>query len=83
MCVVPAEMPALKVLRRKTCATSGDKHTAGEKPLSGAKIVGCTHVTAQSAVSPGGVVSHCTGQRYGLWVWLVTAQVSDMAWVCG
>ena len=40
-----AEMPGLKVLRRKTCASTGDK------PLSGAKIIGCTHVTAQLAVS--------------------------------
>ncbi len=37
-------MPGLKVLRRKTCANTGDK------PLSGAKIIGCTHITAQSAV---------------------------------
>ena len=42
-------MPGLKLLRRKTCTT-------GDKPLKGARIVGCTHVTAKSAVSP--VYSH-------------------------
>ena len=35
------EMPGLMLLRRKTCASTGDK------PLKGARIVGCTHVTAQ------------------------------------
>ncbi|XP_026549469.1 putative adenosylhomocysteinase 3, partial [Notechis scutatus] len=34
-------MPALMALR---------KRAQGEKPLSGAKIVGCTHITAQTAV---------------------------------
>ncbi|KFW85801.1 Putative adenosylhomocysteinase 2, partial [Manacus vitellinus] len=29
------------------------KRAQGEKPLAGAKIVGCTHITAQTAVSPG------------------------------
>lgn len=36
------EMTALMALR---------KSAQGEKPLAGAKIVGCTHVTAQTAVS--------------------------------
>ena len=27
------------------------KSAQGEKPLAGAKIVGCTHITAQTAVS--------------------------------
>ena len=36
-----SEMPGLMLLRRKTCASTGDK------PLKGARIVGCTHVTAQ------------------------------------
>lgn len=36
------EMTALMALR---------KAAQGEKPLAGAKIVGCTHVTAQTAVS--------------------------------
>lgn len=27
------------------------KRAQGEKPLAGAKIVGCTHITAQTAVS--------------------------------
>lgn len=36
------EMPALMALR---------KRAQGEKPLAGAKIVGCTHITAQTAVS--------------------------------
>uniref|UniRef100_A0A8C5NT22 Adenosylhomocysteinase n=1 Tax=Junco hyemalis TaxID=40217 RepID=A0A8C5NT22_JUNHY len=36
-----AEMPALMALR---------KRAQGEKPLAGAKIVGCTHITAQTAV---------------------------------
>lgn len=36
------EMPGLMALR---------KRAHGDKPLSGAKIVGCTHVTAQIAVS--------------------------------
>uniref|UniRef100_A0A8B9L6M9 MET proto-oncogene, receptor tyrosine kinase n=1 Tax=Astyanax mexicanus TaxID=7994 RepID=A0A8B9L6M9_ASTMX len=35
------EMPALVMLR---------KATQGEKPLAGAKIVGCTHITAHTAV---------------------------------
>lgn len=34
-------MPALKILR---------KRAGGEKPLAGAKIAGCTHITAQTAV---------------------------------
>ncbi|MEE6519233.1 hypothetical protein FKM82_030869 [Ascaphus truei] len=34
-------MPALMALR---------KRAQGEKPLAGAKIVGCTHITAQTAV---------------------------------
>ncbi len=36
------EMTALMALR---------KAAQGEKPMAGAKIVGCTHVTAQTAVS--------------------------------
>lgn len=36
-----AEMPALMALR---------KRAQGEKPLAGAKVVGCTHITAQTAV---------------------------------
>uniref|UniRef100_A0A3B4BDV2 S-adenosyl-L-homocysteine hydrolase NAD binding domain-containing protein n=1 Tax=Periophthalmus magnuspinnatus TaxID=409849 RepID=A0A3B4BDV2_9GOBI len=35
------EMPALMELRRRA---------GGERPLAGAKIVGCTHITAQTAV---------------------------------
>ncbi|KAK7896205.1 hypothetical protein WMY93_021530 [Mugilogobius chulae] len=35
------EMPALMELRRKA---------GGERPLAGAKIVGCTHITGQTAV---------------------------------
>lgn len=35
-------MPALMALR---------KRAQGEKPLAGAKVVGCTHITAQTAVS--------------------------------
>uniref|UniRef100_A0A8D3C8U3 S-adenosyl-L-homocysteine hydrolase NAD binding domain-containing protein n=1 Tax=Scophthalmus maximus TaxID=52904 RepID=A0A8D3C8U3_SCOMX len=35
------QMPALMVLR---------KRAGGEKPLAGAKVVGCTHITAQTAV---------------------------------
>ncbi|XP_039663415.1 S-adenosylhomocysteine hydrolase-like protein 1 isoform X2 [Perca fluviatilis] len=35
------EMPALMVLRKRAC---------GEKPLAGAKVMGCTHVTSQTAV---------------------------------
>lgn len=46
MCVLfvapPTEMPALMALR---------KRAQGEKPLAGAKVVGCTHITAQTAVS--------------------------------
>lgn len=48
---------------RLTCAQSVDspdmsalislrKRAQGEKPLAGAKIVGCTHITAQTAVRP-------------------------------
>lgn len=35
-------MPALMALRKKA---------AEEKPLAGAKVIGCTHITAQTAVS--------------------------------
>ena len=35
-------MPGLMALR---------KRAQGDKPLAGAKIVGCTHITAQTAVS--------------------------------
>jgi len=37
-----SEMPGLMALR---------KRAQGDKPLNGAKIVGCTHITAQTAVS--------------------------------
>lgn len=36
------EMPALMALRKKL---------AEGKPLAGAKVIGCTHITAQTAVS--------------------------------
>ncbi|CAN9499182.1 unnamed protein product [Ophioblennius macclurei] len=39
--VAQQEMPALMALR---------KRAGGEKPLSSAKVVGCTHITAQTAV---------------------------------
>ncbi|XP_054632988.1 S-adenosylhomocysteine hydrolase-like protein 1 isoform X2 [Dunckerocampus dactyliophorus] len=39
--IAEQEMPALMVLRKKA---------EGEKPLAGAKVVGCTHITAQTAV---------------------------------
>jgi len=39
-----AEMPALLLLRKKTTCN-------GEKPLQGAKVIGCSHITAQAAVS--------------------------------
>ncbi|XP_078805006.1 S-adenosylhomocysteine hydrolase-like protein 1 isoform X5 [Oryzias latipes] len=39
--IAQQEMPALMILR---------KRTAGEKPLAGANVVGCTHITAQTAV---------------------------------
>ncbi|XP_034444633.1 S-adenosylhomocysteine hydrolase-like protein 1 isoform X1 [Hippoglossus hippoglossus] len=39
--IAQQEMPALMVLR---------KRAGGEKPLAGAKVVGCTHITAQTAV---------------------------------
>lgn len=39
--IAQQEMPALMVLR---------KRAGGEKPLTGAKVVGCTHITAQTAV---------------------------------
>lgn len=35
-------MPGLMLLRKRNCT---------DKPLEGAKIVACTHVTAQAAVS--------------------------------
>lgn len=41
-CLGCLEMPALMVLRKKA---------GGEKPLAGAKVMGCTHITAQTAVS--------------------------------
>ncbi|XP_076589059.1 S-adenosylhomocysteine hydrolase-like protein 1 [Chaetodon auriga] len=39
--IAEQEMPALMVLRKKA---------GGEKPLAGAKVLGCTHITAQTAV---------------------------------
>lgn len=42
LCPPLSEMPALMALR---------KRAQGEKPLAGAKVVGCTHITAQTAVS--------------------------------
>ncbi|KAM8891304.1 S-adenosylhomocysteine hydrolase-like protein 1 isoform 6-T6 [Spinachia spinachia] len=39
--IAQKEMPALMVLR---------KGAAGEKPLAGAKVLGCTHITAHTAV---------------------------------
>ena len=44
--LLSAEMPGLMLLRRKTCASTGDK------PLKGARIVGCTHITAQVYINP-------------------------------
>ncbi|XP_057693097.1 S-adenosylhomocysteine hydrolase-like protein 1 isoform X1 [Corythoichthys intestinalis] len=41
ICIAEQEMPALMVLRKKV---------GEEKPLAGAKVIGCTHVTAQTAV---------------------------------
>lgn len=38
------------------------KRAQGEKPLAGAKIVGCTHITAQTAVS-------LLGEKGGLLMW--------------
>ena len=40
--IAEQEMPALMDLRRRA---------QGDKPLNGARIVGCTHLSAQSAVS--------------------------------
>lgn len=39
--IAEQEMPGLMLLRKRNCT---------DKPLEGAKIVGCTHVTAQAAV---------------------------------
>ncbi|KAM9753974.1 S-adenosylhomocysteine hydrolase-like protein 1 isoform 1-T1 [Menidia menidia] len=39
--IAQQEMPGLMILR---------KRAGGEKPLAGAKVVGCTHITAQTAV---------------------------------
>ncbi|XP_041853137.1 S-adenosylhomocysteine hydrolase-like protein 1 isoform X2 [Melanotaenia boesemani] len=39
--IAQQEMPALMILR---------KRGGGEKPLAGAKVVGCTHITAHTAV---------------------------------
>ncbi len=37
------------------------KRAQGEKPLAGAKVVGCTHITAQTAVgSPQGFINSNT-----------------------
>jgi len=45
MCIV--EMPGIVALR---------KRAADDKPLKGAKIVGCTHINAQTAVSDFSIV---------------------------
>ncbi|XP_069018584.1 S-adenosylhomocysteine hydrolase-like protein 1 isoform X2 [Embiotoca jacksoni] len=39
--IAQREMPALMILRMRA---------GGEKPLAGARVVGCTHITAQTAV---------------------------------
>nr|XP_057930805.1 S-adenosylhomocysteine hydrolase-like protein 1 isoform X2 [Doryrhamphus excisus] len=39
--IAEQEMPAMMVLR---------KRAGGEKPLAGANVIGCTHITAQTAV---------------------------------
>ncbi len=56
-------MPGLMLLRRKTTAT-------GDKPLKGARIVGCTHITAQAAVSLNTVEplskGHVEASHFGL-----------------
>lgn len=49
ICVSLSEMPALMALR---------KRAQGEKPLAGAKVVGCTHITAQTAVSENAKHKH-------------------------
>lgn len=46
-----ADMSALISLR---------KRAQGEKPLAGANIVGCTHITAQTAVSVLITTNHCS-----------------------
>lgn len=46
-----SEMPGLIALR---------KRAQGDKPLQGAKIVGCTHITAQTAVS--WFITHCNSR---------------------
>ncbi|CAG12135.1 unnamed protein product, partial [Tetraodon nigroviridis] len=50
--IAEQEMPALMALR---------KRAQGEKPLAGAKVVGCTHITAQTAVSE----DHHSGPLWG------------------
>ena len=57
-------MPALMVLR---------KRAGGEKPLAGAKVLGCTHITAQTAVSSTHThTKHCL-------LWLVSSDRLEQA----
>uniref|UniRef100_A0A286XW63 Adenosylhomocysteinase like 2 n=1 Tax=Cavia porcellus TaxID=10141 RepID=A0A286XW63_CAVPO len=54
--IAEQEMPALMALR---------KRAQGEKPLAGAKIVGCTHITAQTAIlDDGGDLTHWIYKKY-------------------
>eukprot|EP00064_Thunnus_orientalis_P004898 superscaffoldBa00000464_g4911 len=54
--IAEQEMPALMALR---------KRAQGEKPLAGAKVVGCTHITAQTAIlDDGGDLTHWIYKKY-------------------
>lgn len=56
-------MPALMFLR---------KRAGGEKPLAGAKVVGCTHITAQTAVSSTNMVlSECLRRKGSFYLFCI------------
>lgn len=55
--MVSVDMAALMFLR---------KRAGGEKPLAGAKVMGCTHITAQTAVSTTRTHTHTGRVRESL-----------------
>ncbi|KFO77953.1 Putative adenosylhomocysteinase 3, partial [Cuculus canorus] len=58
--IAEQEMPALMALR---------KRAQGEKPLAGAKIVGCTHITAQTAMMKNEAASKTAVVLGAPWTW--------------
>ncbi|XP_012520191.1 PREDICTED: putative adenosylhomocysteinase 3 [Propithecus coquereli] len=69
--IAEQEMPALMALR---------KRAQGEKPLAGAKIVGCTHITAQTAAQAGFPVFAWKGESEDDFWWCIDRCVNVEGW---